>query len=63
MLTLTRKENESVIINGQWEVKVLAIKGSRVRIAFGFPNDIPIVRTELLTATSANQENHDHDRT
>ena len=52
MLVLTRREGETLIIelpSGETiEVTVLGIKGNQVRIGTDAPDDIAIVREELL---------------
>ncbi len=47
MLILTRRVNESVIINGDIKLTVLGIKGSQVRIGFDAPRDIAVHRQEI----------------
>jgi carbon storage regulator CsrA len=48
MLVLSRKEDESVVIDGGIRVTVLEVKGSRVRLGIEAPQDVPICRSELL---------------
>jgi len=52
MLILTRRPGETLIIElptgEQIEVTVLSIKGNQVRIGTAAPDDIAIVREELL---------------
>jgi carbon storage regulator len=52
MLILTRRPSESIIIElptgEQIEVTVLGIKGNQVKIGTDAPDDIAIVREELL---------------
>ena len=52
MLILTRRVGESIIIETpageRIEVTVLAVKGSQVRIGTQAPEDVRIVREELL---------------
>lgn len=47
MLILSRKKGESIIIDGNIEVKVLAIEDGRVRIGIDAPKDLDIFRQEL----------------
>lgn len=47
MLILSRKKDESIIINGNIEVKVLEIEDGKVRIGIEAPEDIDIFREEL----------------
>lgn len=47
MLILTRKKNESIIINDNIEVKILGIEDGKVSIGIEAPKDIDIFRKEL----------------
>lgn len=47
MLILSRKKDESIIINGNIEIKVLEIGDGKVRIGIEAPKDIDIFRQEL----------------
>lgn len=50
MLLLGRKKGESVIINGDIKITVLGIdKRGMVRLGFEAPDDVNIVREELLS--------------
>lgn len=48
MLLIARRESESVIINGSIEVKVIEIKGSRVKLGFEYPNGNTVYREEIF---------------
>ncbi|MDA7855732.1 carbon storage regulator [Pseudomonadales bacterium] len=47
-LVLTRKENESVLIDGDILVTVVQSRDGTVKLAFEAPPEVDIVRTELL---------------
>lgn len=47
MLILSRKEEESIIINGNIEVKVLEIGEGKVRLGIDAPKEVDIFREEL----------------
>jgi carbon storage regulator CsrA len=47
MLVLSRKVDETVIIDGRIVVRVVAIRGGKVRLGFDAPQDVRIVRAEL----------------
>ena len=47
MLFITRKINESVIINNNIELKILDIKGGTVKLGFDFPKNATVLRKEL----------------
>ncbi len=56
MLVFRRKIGESVILDGQIEVQLLEITGSRVKLGFTAPQAIPIVRKELYLTQVQNQQ-------
>ena len=47
MLILTRKKNESIIIDGSIEVKIIEIEDGKIRIGIEAPKEIEILRKEL----------------
>lgn len=49
MLILTRRIGESLIIDDDTVVTVLGVKGNQVRIGIDAPDDVNIVREELLS--------------
>ncbi|KXZ39062.1 carbon storage regulator, CsrA [Alkalithermobacter thermoalcaliphilus JW-YL-7 = DSM 7308] len=57
MLVLTRKTNESIIINDNIEIKVLEASSGKVKLGIAAPKDIEIVRSEIRKAVeSENKE-------
>ena len=58
MLVLTRKINESIIIDGGIEVMVVAVHGNKVRLGFRAPADVAIQRTERVTGDDARHGVH-----
>ena len=48
MLVLTRKVMQSIVINGDIEVKVLKLGDGKVRLGINAPSDQTILRKELL---------------
>ncbi len=48
MLYLTRKIGESIIINDDIEVTVVAIRGKSVKLGFTFPEGASVLRRELF---------------
>lgn len=56
MLILQRKAGESLVIGENITVSVVSVDGVRVRLAISAPEDVPILRSELLKATDANRE-------
>lgn len=47
MLVLARKEGERIAIGEAVTLTVLEIKGSRVKLGFSGPSDVPIRREEV----------------
>ncbi len=48
MLILTRRKEQSVIINGNIKITVLGVCRGQVRLGFEAPIDVEILREELL---------------
>jgi len=48
MLVLSRKKNEKVIIGDNIEVRVIDVRGDRVKLGFIGPQDVPIHREEIF---------------
>ncbi len=53
MLVLTRKENESIMIGDDIEVKVLDLKESQVKIGIVAPRSVAVHRREVYLAIKA----------
>lgn len=47
MLILTRKKEESIIINGDIEIKIISLDDGRVRLGIQAPKNIQIHRKEI----------------
>jgi len=47
MLVLSRKQGQRVLIGQEIEVTVLEVRGSRVKLGFRGPAEVPIHREEL----------------
>ena len=56
MLILQRKAGESLVIGGDISITVVSVEGGRVRLAISAPQDVPILRSELVAATAANKD-------
>jgi len=48
MLLITRREDETVIINEEIEVTVVEVRGGRVKLGFNFPEGSTVYRKELF---------------
>lgn len=47
MLALSRKKNESIVINNDVEITVLDIKGDQVKLGITAPKAVPVYRKEV----------------
>ena len=56
MLVLSRKRNESVVINDQIVVTVIEVRGDKVRLGIQAPRDVPIHRSEVMAAIHRENE-------
>lgn len=48
MLILTRKKDESLIINGNIEVRIVAIDDGKVKLGIDAPREVEIHRKEIF---------------
>lgn len=53
MLVLTRKEDESIMIGGDIEVKILDLKDNQVKIGIIAPRNVAVHRREVYLAIQA----------
>jgi len=47
MLVLTRKSNESIVIDGKIKVMIVAIQGHCVKLGIDAPLSVPVNRSEI----------------
>jgi carbon storage regulator len=47
MLILTRRVNESIVIDDQIVVQVISVKGDKVRLGIAAPRDVVVDRQEV----------------
>lgn len=50
MLVLSRKKNESIVINNDVVVTIVEIRGDKVRLGIVAPKDVPVHREEVYEA-------------
>jgi carbon storage regulator len=53
MLVLSRKEGESVVIDGEITVTILEIHGNKIRLGVEAPKQVPVRRSELTEVKTA----------
>ncbi len=50
MLVLSRKKNESIVINNDITIVVVEIRGDKVRLGIEAPKEVPVHRREVYEA-------------
>jgi carbon storage regulator len=48
MLVLTRKNGEKIVIDGDIEITVVAVRGNQVRLGIEAPKEVSVWREELV---------------
>lgn len=56
MLVLSRKKNESIIINDHITITVVEIRGDKVRLGIDAPKEVTVHRQEVYDAIQAQTE-------
>jgi carbon storage regulator len=59
MLVLSRKKDESIVIDGNIVITVVEVRGDRVRLGIQAPREIPIHRSEVHEAIKNEQAAQD----
>ena len=55
MLVLSRKKNESIVINNDITIVVVEIRGDKVRVGVEAPKEVPVHRREVYDAIKRNE--------
>ena len=53
MLVLSRKKDESVVINNNIRIVVVEIRGDKVRLGVEAPKEVPVHRSEVYEAINS----------
>jgi carbon storage regulator len=56
MLVLSRKKNESIIINDNITIVVVEIRGDKVRLGIEAPKEVPVHRNEVYEAIRRSEQ-------
>lgn len=59
MLVLSRKKNESIVIDEHIVITVVEIRGDKVRLGIQAPKEVPIHRSEVYEAIRNEQAAQD----
>ena len=55
MLVLSRKKNESIVVDDNIKVTVVEIRGDKVRLGIDAPREVPVHREEVYAAIRSGQ--------
>ena len=56
MLVLSRKKNESIVINDDITIVVVEIRGDKVRLGVEAPKEVPVHRREVYDAIKRSEK-------
>jgi carbon storage regulator len=56
MLVLSRKKNESIVIDDDITIVVVEIRGDKVRLGVEAPKEVPVHRREVYDAIRRNEQ-------
>ena len=59
MLVLSRKKNESIVINNDITVVVVEIRGDKVRLGVEAPKEVPVHRREVYEAIKRSEQSQE----
>jgi carbon storage regulator len=59
MLVLSRKKNESIVINNDIRIVVVEIRGDKVRLGVEAPREVPVHRREVYDAIQRSKDGVD----
>ncbi|MEM9364538.1 MAG: carbon storage regulator CsrA [Planctomycetota bacterium] len=59
MLVLSRKKNESIVIDNDIRIVVVEIRGDKVRLGVEAPREVPVHRREVYDAIQRSSESKD----
>lgn len=55
MLVLSRKKNESIVIDESIVITIVDVRGDKVRLGIQAPREVPVHRSEVLAAILGDQ--------
>ena len=63
MLVLSRKKNESIVINDNITIVVVEVRGDKVRLGIDAPKDVPVHRKEIYNAIRSGEKRDEYSNT
>jgi len=57
MLALSRKKDESLIIDNNIEVTILDIRGDQIKVGIAAPKEVPVYRKEIFLEIQESNKN------
>lgn len=61
MLVLSRKKNESIVINNDITIVVVEIRGDKVRLGVEAPKEVPVHRMEVYQAIKRSEQEQEQE--
>lgn len=59
MLVLSRKKNESIVIDDNIVITVVEVRGDKVRLGIQAPREVPVHRSEVYAAIHPEKDTKD----
>ncbi|MBR2695171.1 MAG: carbon storage regulator CsrA [Thermoguttaceae bacterium] len=63
MLVLSRKKNESIVINDNITIVVVEVRGDKVRLGIDAPKEVPVHRKEIYDAIRSGEKHNEYTTT
>lgn len=63
MLVLSRKKNESIVINNNIKITIVEVRGDKVRLGIDAPRHVPVHRNEVFESIEAERKEEEAAKT
>lgn len=61
MLVLSRKKNESIVVDDNIVITVIEIRGDKVRLGIQAPRNVPVFRSEIHAAIQRERQHQENE--